>query len=228
MLAEIGRLESDYVKAHHANLLMGLKPSAAGLCVHYPESFRDHNLRLLPVRIPAEKSGQIDGEQGSDRRRIVASGKWIPIITKQRRSKSLTEPVGFPGCHLIDSPGDLKNGIRPLQDRSTHDVMRQSDVTRSTISEMINASKSVESDYYRSVILNKALGKRGLSTASYQREPEPAKDINSYHNKTEVIGNLRKTTWRRNRSGRHRSQLLHQFGSLHYPGARRPDLKKRT
>lgn len=55
---------------------------------------------------------------------------------------------------------------------------------------MINTSKTIDSDYYRSVVLTKALEKQGLSATSFQRALESVKDIGSDHYKSEVMRSL--------------------------------------
>ena len=191
VMEEIGRLQSDYVKAHYANLLMELP---------------------IPVKDYASIAKQVSDAIDSDH---YMTEFFKQNMTKFLSSKEATEAL-FVATKDLDSdhyktevikaalrngPASLENVKIILQATGSMDsdhyrtevlstILKQTNLNDEIISEIINGTKSIESDYYRSVVLNRALDKTGLSGVSFQKVLESVKDIGSDHYKTEVLTHL--------------------------------------
>jgi hypothetical protein len=193
VLGEINRLESDYVKAHYANLLMGLNVPAKDYATiisriadtidsdYYLADFLQKNLtKFLSNKEATDAVFAACGKMDSDHYKTE-------VIKEALRNQSAS-PEAIRS--ILAASSKMESDHYKTEVLTT--LMKQGNLTDATVSEMINASKSIESDYYRSVVLNRALAKAGLSATSYQRVLESVKDIDSDHYKTEVITNLLK------------------------------------
>jgi hypothetical protein len=195
VLGEINLLESDYVKAHYANVLMDLKPSQNDYASivsrvtstiesdYYLSEFLKNNLsRFLSTKEAKEAVFAATNKIESDHYKTEVIKASIneetgPLSTENIRS-------------ILDASGKMQSDHYKTEVFSA--LLRQNNLTDAVIAEMISGTQSIESDYYKSVVLNKALSKSGLSAASYQKILESVKDIESDHYKTEVLTNLLK------------------------------------
>lgn len=191
VLSEIKIIESDYVRAHYANLLVNVNQPSQNLPViiaevssvmdsdHYLTEFLTRNLKVfLPSR---------DAMQA------------VFLATQNMDSDHYRTQVIKEALYL--GPASLENVKAALQatDKMESDhyktevltsLLRQSNLTDAVIAEMINTTKGMESDHYRTVVLTKALAKPGLSSTSFQRVLESVKMMDSDHYKTEVLTSL--------------------------------------
>ena len=193
VLDEINRLESDYVKAHYANLLVGLpilpKDYAAIISKvagtldsdYYLAEFLQKNLSKFLVN--KEATDAVFAACGK-----MESDHYKTEVIKEALRNQSASPEAVRSILLASGKMESDH----YKTEVLNALMKQSNLTDATIGEMINATKSIQSDYYRSVVLNRALAKAGLSSTSYQRVLESVKDIDSDHYKTEVITNLLK------------------------------------
>ncbi len=191
VLDEIGKLESDYVKAHYANLLMSLpipikdyasiakQVSDAIDSDHYMTEFLKQNMsKFLTSKEATEALFIATKELDSDHYKTE-------VIKAALRSGTVSlENVKI----ILQAAGSMDSDHYKTEVFSS--LLRQTNLTDEIIAEMINATKSIESDYYRSVVLNRALDKPGLSGSSFQKVLESVKDIGSDHYKTEVLTHL--------------------------------------
>jgi hypothetical protein len=191
VLNETNQMESDHVKAHYANLLMGL-----------PVSSKEY------ASVISQISGALDSDhylteflQKNIEKFLSDKEATTAVFNATRKMDSDHYKTEVIKEALNSSPATLEN-VRIIM-RATSDMdsdhyktevitnlLRQNNLTDGIVAEMIDASKSVDSDHYRTVILTKALNKPGLSANSYQRAMESVRDIDSDHYKTEVLKSL--------------------------------------
>lgn len=216
VLGEIKRLESDYVKAHYAGLLMKLPLTAreyAPIVNHVTGAIESDHYKTEFLQNHMDKF-------------LSEKDALSAVFSATRSMESDHYKTEVVKEALTRGPASLENVKIILQATGTMDsdhyktevittLLRQNNLTDPVIAEMINTSKTVDSDHYRTVILTKALNKPGLSATSYQRALESVKDIGSDHYKTEVLKSLL-----RNNMGEEAQQnvmsLLSSIDSDHY------------
>ncbi len=194
VLSQISSMESDYVKHHYANLLMGINGVAA----------KDYPNIIAKVTGTMESDYYMAEFIKKSLNKFLTSKEATDAVfaatTKMESDHYKTEIIKEALRSQAASPEAIKSILAASSKmESDHyktevltSLMRQSNLTDATVSEMINASKSIESDHYKTQVLTKALAKPGLSTTSYQRVLESVKDIESDHYKTEVLTDLLK------------------------------------
>jgi len=194
VLSQISSMESDYVKHHYANLLMGISGVAqkdypniinkvAGTMDsdYYLAEFLQKNLnKFLTTKEATDAVFAATTKMESDHYKTE-------VIKEALRSQSAS-PEAIKS--ILEASSKMESDHYKTEVLTS--LMKQSNLTDATISDMINASKSIESDHYKTQVLTKALAKPGLSATSYQRVLESVKDIDSDHYKTEVLTDLLK------------------------------------
>jgi SOS response regulatory protein OraA/RecX len=188
---EIKQLESDYVKAHYASLLMKLNVPVTdyGMIAsniastiesdHYVTEFlKDNMAQFMQTKEATEALFAATRKMESDHYK-----------TEVIKDALISGPASLENVKIImEATGTMDSDHYKTEVLTS--LLKQSNLTDATIAEMINTTKSIGSDHYRSVVLNKALAKQGLSATSYQRAIESIKDIESDHYKAEVLTNL--------------------------------------
>ncbi len=190
VLSEIGNINSDYIKAHYANLLMKLPVQAKEYAPiiakvsseldsdHYLSEFLDNNLsKFMQNKEAVEAVFVATNKMGSDHYKTQ-------VIKEALRS----QPASIESVKVI-LVSTSKMSSDHYKTEVLTSVMRQSNLTDPVMAEIINTSKSINSDHYRTEVLTKAL-ERDLSATSYQRVVESVKDINSDHYITQVIKSM--------------------------------------
>lgn len=191
VLNEIRAIESDFVRAHYANLLVNVNQPAQNMPIiiaevsdimesdHYLAEFLTKNLKAF---LPSKEAV---------RAVFLATGK---MDSDHYRTEVIKEA-------LYLGPGSQENVVAALEATSKMEsdhyktevltsLLRQSNLSDAILAEMINTTKGMESDHYRTVVLTKALSKPGLSSTSFQRALESVKMMDSDHYKTEVLTSL--------------------------------------
>jgi hypothetical protein len=193
VLSQISAMESDYVKHHYANLLMGLSVTAKEYATiinkiagniesdYYLSEFLQKNLtKFLTNREASDAVFAATKKMESDHYKTE-------VIKEALRTQSASaEAIKS----ILAASSEMESDHYKTEVLSA--LLRQSNLTEAVVSEMINASKAIESDHYKTVVLQKALAKQGLSATSYQRVLESVKDIESDHYQTEVLKDLLK------------------------------------
>jgi hypothetical protein len=192
VLTEIGRLESDYVAQHYADLLMetdGISSKDYPNIIktittkmesdYYITEFLQHNLdRFLKSKEATDAVFAACAELESDHYKTQ-------VIKEALRA----QPVSIESVKLIlAASGRMDSDHYKTEVLTT--LLRQPNLTDAVVAEMINSTKSMDSDHYRTVIITKALAQKNLSSASYQRVLESVKDFDSDHYKTQVLTDL--------------------------------------
>lgn len=191
VLSEIKLIESDYVKANYADILVKInQPSQNYPTIisevastldsdHYLTEFLTKNLKAFI--------------SSNDAMRAVFSA------TKGMDSDHYKTEVIKEALYLGPTSLDNVKAALEATDKMESDhyktevltsLLRQTNLTDAVIAEMINTTKGFESDHYRTVVLTKALAKPGLTSGSFQRCLESVKLMDSDHYKTEVLTNL--------------------------------------
>ncbi len=191
VIEEIGRLESDYVKAHYANALMELNIPVKDYATitsqvastmesdHYLTEFLKKNMvKFMQSKEASEAVFAATQKMESDHYKTE-------VIKEGLR----TGPISLESVKiLLTATGNMESDHYKTEVLTA--LLKQDNLTDAIVGEMINTTRSMESDHYRTVVLNKALEKQDLSAPSYQKVLESIKDIGSDHYKTEVLTRL--------------------------------------
>lgn len=191
VLSEIKTIESDYVRAHYANVLVNVNQPAQNYPLiiaevasvmdsdHYLTEFLTKNMKLF---LGSRESMKAVFEAT----RNMDSDHYKTEVIKDALS---TGPASLENVSAALAATDKMESDHYKTEVLTS-LLRQSNLTDAVIAEMVNTTKGMESDHYRTVVLTKALGKPGLSSTSFQRVLETIKVMDSDHYKTEVLNSL--------------------------------------
>lgn len=191
VLAEIDRIESDYVKSLYADLLMKqpvqVKDYASIINKLAEELDSDHYLTEF-LKGNTSKFMQ-DKEATSalfSATRKMDSDHYKTVVIKDALKGQI---ASLENVKIIMQATGMMESDHYITEVLTS-LLKQDNLNDAIISEMINTTKSIESDHYRTVVLTEALDKEGLSNASFQRVIESVKGIESDHYVNEVIKHL--------------------------------------
>ena len=191
VLSEINAIESDYVKAHYANILMEQNVPAGD----YPDIINrisstidsDHYL----TNFLEKNMGKFLQDKASTDAVFAACGKMDSDHYKTQVIKEALEkqnPSAVAISSILKASGDMSSDHYKTEVLSS--LLKKNDLTDATIGEMIAATRNIDSDHYRTVVLKKALSKPNLSPTSFKRVVESVREIDSDHYKTEVLTDL--------------------------------------
>ena len=191
VLSEINAIESDYVKAHYANILMGLNLPASD----YPDIINrisstidsDHYL----TNFLEQNMGKFLQDKASTDAVFAACGKMDSDHYKTQVIKEALEnqnPSAVAISSILKASGDMSSDHYKTEVLTS--LLKKNDLTDATIGEMIIATRNIDSDHYRTVVLKRALDKPNLSPTSFKRVVESVREIDSDHYKTEVLTDL--------------------------------------
>jgi SOS response regulatory protein OraA/RecX len=191
VLAEITSMESDYVKAHYANILMSLNIPAGDYPTvinriasavdsdHYLTEFLEKNMgKFLQDKLSTDAVFAACGKMDSDHYKTQ-------VIKEALENQN---PSAEAISSILQASGDMESDHYKTEVLSS--LLKKDNITDAIISEMIAATRNIESDHYRTVVLQKALSKPNLSPTSFKRVVESVKEIESDHYKTEVLTDL--------------------------------------
>jgi hypothetical protein len=191
VLNEIVAIESDYVKAHYANVLMNLnlavkdyptvidKVSSTMDSDHYLTEFLEKNIgKFLQDKTSMDAVFTACGRMDSDHYKTQ-------VIKEALENQN---PSAEAVASILKASSSMESDHYKTEVLSS--LLKKDNLTDAVIGEMINGTRSVESDHYRTVILKKALSKPNLSATSFKRVLESVKEIESDHYKTEVLTDL--------------------------------------
>ncbi len=191
VLNEILAIESDYVKAHYANVLMSMnlpvkdypsvidKISTAIDSDHYLTEFLEKNMgKFLQDKTSTDAVFESCGKMDSDHYKTQ-------VIKEALENQN---PSAEAITSILNASGNMESDHYKTEVLTS--LLRKENITDATISEMISATLRIESDHYRMVVLKKALSKPNLSATSFKRVVESVKEIESDHYKTEVLTDL--------------------------------------
>lgn len=191
VMEEITRIKSDYVKAHYANLLMGLPvpakeyPTIASGVAETMGS--DHYLtEFFKTNMEKFMSSKESADAVFIATRKLDSDHYKTEVIKAALRNTSPSPEGVKS--ILEAASDIDSDHYKTEVLST--LLKQNNLSDATVSEIINGTKTIGSDYYRSVVINRALDKSGLSTASFMNVLESVKDIESDHYKSDVLKHL--------------------------------------
>lgn len=188
---EIRTIESDYVRAHYANVLVKVNMPSQNIPVvisqvckimdsdHYKTEFLSDNMKLFL------SSREATAAVFSAVRDIDSDHYKTEVIKEALRSG----PASLESVKIaLQATADMSSDHYKTEILSS--LLKQDNLTDAVVAEMIGATKSMDSDHYRTVVMKKALAKPGLSALSYQRVLESVKEMDSDHYKTEVLTDL--------------------------------------
>lgn len=191
VLNEIGRIESDHVKSHYANLLMkqnvAVKDYAAIINKLADEVDSDHYItEFLKSNVSKFMQTKESTTAFFSATRNIDSDHYKTVIIKEALKGQIAslENVKI----ILQAAGQMESDHYITEVLTS--LLKQENLNDALISEMISTTKSIESDHYRTVVLTKALDKQGLTNISFQKVIESVKDIESDHYVTQVIKHL--------------------------------------
>lgn len=191
VLAEIGRIESDYTKSYYADLLMKqpiqVKDYAPIVNKLAEELDSDHYLTEF-LKGNTEKFMQDKAATSAlfAATKKMDSDHYKTVVIKEALKGQM---ASVENVKIILQAAGMMESDHYITEVLTS-LLRQDNLNDAIISEMINTTKTIESDHYKTVVLTQALDKEGLSHESFQRVIESAKDIESDHYVTQVIKHL--------------------------------------
>ncbi len=191
VVAEIERLESNYVKSHYANLLM-----------KRPVNSRDYAKIIDRIARTLDSNYYLSGFLTNNMDNFLNSSDALEAVFRATNNmdsdhyRTLVIKAGLSAQSvsleavrvILKSAGNMDSDHYKTEVLTS--LLRQDNLNDDIVSEMIITSKTIDSDYYRSVVLNSALKQEGLSNKSFQRALESVKDIDSDHYKSEVLTSL--------------------------------------
>lgn len=188
---EMGRIESDYVRAAYANLLMKQpvqqkeyvaiinKVAEKTDSDHYLTEFlKNHTDKFL-------KNTDATTALFSATRRMD-SDHYKTVVIKEALRAQTASPENLKIILQAASQMDSDHYITEV----LNSLLKQDNLTDAIIAEIINTTQSIESDHYKTEVLTGAMDKPGISQASYARVVEAVKTIESDHYITQVLKNL--------------------------------------
>lgn len=191
VLDEIGRMESDHVKAHYAKILtsMNLASKDYALVVsrvsqsidsdHYLSEFLRNNLsKLLSTKESSDAVFAATNKLDSDHYKSE-------VIKDALRSQSASPDALR---IVLQAAGKMESDHYKTEVLTS--LLKQNNITDATIAELLASAKSIDSDHYRTIVINRALDKPNLSALSYQKALESIQGIESDHYKTEVLRHM--------------------------------------
>ncbi len=194
VLAEINRIESDYVKSHYATLLLKqpvqvkdyapiINNLAEGLdSDHYLTEFLKGNTsKFMQDKDATSALFSATRKMDSDHYKTEVIKEALKgQVASIENVKIILQAAG-----MMESDHYITEVLTSL--------LKQNNLNDAILAEIINTTNSIESDHYRTLVLTQALDKQGLSTISYQRVIESIKGIESDHYVTEVIKHMMNT-----------------------------------
>jgi hypothetical protein len=191
VLDEIRAIESDFVRAHYANLLVNVNQPSQNLPIiiaevsdimdsdHYLAEFLTKNLKVfMPTKEAVKAVFVATGKMDSDhyRTEVIKETLYLGPTSQENVAAAMEATNKMESDHY--------------KTEVLTSLLRQNNLTDAMIAEMISTTKGMESDHYRTVVLTKALSKPGLTSTSFQRVLESVKMMDSDHYKTEVLTSL--------------------------------------
>ena len=192
VLDEITRLESDYVKAHYANLLVGLAIPAKDYATiiakvagtldsdYYLAEFLQKNLgKFLSNKEATDAVFAACSKMDSDHYKTE-------VITTLMKQSNLTDAT----------VGEMINATKSIQSDYYRSVVLNRALAKTGLSStsyqrVLESVKDIDSDHYKTEVITNLL-KNKLSSEQIQNLVEISSSINSDHYVTQVMGEVLK------------------------------------
>jgi len=191
VLDEINVIESDYVRAHYANVLISVNMPSQNIPLvisrvcqimdsdHYKTQFLTKNIKVFLASNESTSA-------------VFAA---VRDIDSDHYKTEVIKDALQAGTPSLES---VKVALQATSDMSSDhyrtevltSLLKQTSLTDEVVAEIITATMKMSSDHYRTVVLKRALAKPGLSSKSFQRALESVKEMDSDHYKTEVLTDL--------------------------------------
>jgi len=188
---EIGRLESDYVKAHYAKLLLEKnipanemsnvvsKIASAINSDYYLSTVLQNNINKM-MATPESADAFFKGTQR------INSDYYKSVVLKEALKKVSASPSQIK--MVLQSASEIKSDYYLSVVLTT--LLEEDGVKDESLSEIVLTSKNIPSDYYRTQVLSKALNKPGLSKTMLKNTVNALADVNSDYYKTNVFNTM--------------------------------------
>lgn len=191
VVTEIGQMESDYVKAHYANLLLeknfpsGELPAVIRLICNdiHSDYYLATVLKKNVDKLIASEAAATAFYEGSQH---IESDYYKTVVLKaaltHQAATSRQVRVILKSAETIHSDYYLAVTLNAL--------LEKANVSEESLNDVVLVSKKIESDYYKSQVLEKVLHRQDLSKLATQNMVEALGDVNSDYYKTSVFNNL--------------------------------------
>jgi len=191
VLAEIGRIESDYVNSKYFELLLEKNLNDSELVntikTAGKEIDSDHYLSsILKSNQKAFLSNSQTISAYLDAAKSLNSDHYMTSVLKQViNDKSINDDQ-------MESLLELSKSVNSdhYVTQILTEVMDNRELNSQNISKIISLSKDIQSDHYKTQILKKVINDKGLSSGAYDSFLGTLNDINSDHYISEVINEL--------------------------------------
>lgn len=195
ILAEIDKIQSDYVKSHYGKILLSKDiPSGEMATVITRLSNTIHSDYYLSNLLQSNIGKMLATQEAADAffkgSQRIGSDYYKSVVLKDALKKYAASPnqvkVILNSASTINSAYYLSVVLTTL--------LEQPQVREESITEMINISKHIDSDYYRTQVLGKALQKEGLPKTAMKEVVSALADVNSDYYKTSVCNTMAEKT----------------------------------
>ncbi len=191
VLAEIGRIESDYVNAAYFKLLLEKKLSNDELVktIEVAGKEIDSDYYLASILESNQKAFLSNSETISAyigaAKSIESDHYTTSVLKKVINDKNITDSQME---SLLEISKDVKSDHYMTQILT--EVMDNRELNSQNISRIISLSKDIQSDHYKTQVLKKVINDKGLPNSAYDAFLGTLGDINSDHYISEVIREL--------------------------------------
>jgi hypothetical protein len=190
-VAEITRLESDYVKAHYAKLLLekNIPPNEMPNVVtkiasainsdYYLSTVLQNNINKM-MATPESADAFFKGTQK------INSDYYKSVVLKEALKKVSASPAQIKV--VLQSAAEIKSDYYLSVVLTT--LLEEEGVKEESLNEVVVVSKNIPSDYYRTQVLTKALNKPGISKVMLKNTVNALADVGSDYYKTSVFNTM--------------------------------------
>ncbi|MBL0740091.1 hypothetical protein [Chryseolinea lacunae] len=191
VLKEINGMESDYVKAHYAKLLLDKSIPPADMpnvitqlasAIHsdyYLSTVLQNNITKM-MATPESADAFFKGTQK------INSDYYKSVVLKEALKKVSASPAQIKV--VLQSAAEIKSDYYLSVVLTT--LLEEDNLKEESLSELVLVSKKIPSDYYRTQVLSKALRKPGISKATLKNVVNALADVGSDYYKTGVFNTM--------------------------------------
>lgn len=191
VLGEIGRLQSDHVRAHYFKLLLEKNLAAGDMAAvitqaantigsdYYLSTVLQNNADRL-MATPESTDAFFKATQKVD------SDYYKSVILKEALKKRSASAAQVKT--ILQSAAMIDSDYYKYVVLST--LLEQPEVKEDALNEMIRMAAEIDSDHYRTQLLGEALRKPGLSKTSFKTVVDAVANVESDYYKTNVFNSL--------------------------------------
>jgi hypothetical protein len=191
VMNEIKSIESDYVKAHYAKLLLKKNISNSELpsIITTLGDVIDSDYYLAGV-LQSNISKMMATKESTDAffqaAKNINSDYYKSNVLKEALKKTTASPEQV--RTVLQAAGSITSDYYLASVLTS--LLEQGSAKDEILSDMVQTAKNISSDYYRTQVLNKVLAKPGISKTLSRSVVEALVEVNSDYYKTNVFNSL--------------------------------------